>query len=69
MSALTAVAPRAGAWVEIPPVYMGLALLVESLLVQERGLKYEYPCERYSDRRVAPRAGAWVEIMLPIGSS
>ena len=59
------VAPRAGAWIEIanfkPPF-----IVLASLPVRERGLKYSGRVLLWLFRRVAPRAGAWIEIRYKI---
>ncbi|MFD1909261.1 hypothetical protein ACFSQ7_42940 [Paenibacillus rhizoplanae] len=57
-----AVAPRAGEWIEIPTRLAEFMKMV-SLLVQERGLKYQLDICGQSLHLVAPRAGAWIEIV------
>ena len=61
---LEAVAPRAGAWVEIPERPQPADAHGRSLPVRERGLKYSILCVQLGVLAVAPRAGAWVEIVI-----
>ncbi len=60
--AISEVAPRAGAWIEmvmIPPLYTGRG---QSHPVRVRGLKYHADAGNNRINNVAPRAGAWIEI-------
>ena len=56
------VAPRAGAWIEIC-LALTLSLVLSSLPVRERGLKFVSLGDRIAGLEVAPRAGAWIEIV------
>ena len=59
-----AVAPRAGAWIEIN-LSRPRTNRISSLPVRERGLKSVY-FSQLSQHSVAPRAGAWIEIVVEI---
>ena len=56
-----AVAPLAGAWVEIIHL-SNITRTAVSLPSRERGLKFRYSAEPFFLSDVAPLAGAWVEI-------
>ena len=56
------VAPYAGAWIEILTLIAVVSLSV-SLLMQERGLKFENATFSQVPLIVAPYAGAWIEIL------
>ena len=56
-----AVAPFAGAWIEIP-IPTGQQLILRSLPSRERGLKYPIRSNNVGVVIVAPFAGAWIEM-------
>ena len=58
---INAVAPLAGAWIEIGK-YGDLSERPTSLPSRERGLKFFTVCFITIFRHVAPLAGAWIEI-------
>ena len=58
------VAPRAGAWIEIPIPPSNPPKPCESPPVRGRGLKRTMPTIAPLVIAVAPRAGAWIETML-----
>ena len=62
---INAVAPLAGAWIEISSISSGV-MVYTSLPSRERGLKYEAIVPLVEYRLVAPLAGAWIEIPLPV---
>ena len=59
---INAVAPLAGAWIEIRCLYYGARRLGESLPSRERGLKWSCSQHVKGQGLVAPLAGAWIEI-------
>ena len=61
----TAVAPLAGAWIEIPPSLTSPSTS-ESLPSRERGLKLTVRRKYTISTIVAPLAGAWIEIALEV---
>ena len=59
---INAVAPFAGAWIEI--LHIGtIGEKDVSLPSRERGLKYSQRTQKAAAYRVAPFAGAWIEIL------
>ncbi len=58
---LSAVAPRAGAWIETSGREKVLQNSDKSPLAQGRGLKPLFNGKAYLIIQVAPRAGAWIE--------
>ncbi len=56
-----AVAPLAGAWIEIREKTLEEIKAEKSLLSQERGLKFPALGYMAQDPVVAPLAGAWIE--------
>ena len=57
-----AVAPFAGAWIEIPERVSVEEVLEASLPSRERGLKSANKIEELTGATVAPFAGAWIEM-------
>ena len=60
---MIAVAPFAGAWIEMIHCRNFLKILLESLPSRERGLKYLVELVQKGLKSVAPFAGAWIEIV------
>ena len=59
---INAVAPFAGAWIEIVPIKGLGEVLSKSLPSRERGLKYSCKYCYARSIAVAPFAGAWIEM-------
>ena len=64
-----AVAPHAGAWIEILTELANKVGQFTSLPTRERGLKYLLSPILDKSNRVAPHAGAWIEIVVSISES
>ena len=60
----SAVAPLAGAWIEIGKT-VSMSLSFVSLPLRERGLKFQLRSQKSLSGGVAPLAGAWIEIAGP----
>ena len=58
---IIAVAPFAGAWIEML-TFVGITASPSSLPLRERGLKFYGSFKMSGMRPVAPFAGAWIEI-------
>ena len=58
-----AVAPFAGAWIEIAYTRPKNEIPESSLPSRERGLKFRQNGADMGGKRVAPFAGAWIEIL------
>ena len=58
-----AVAPFAGAWIEMSSVFLLGSTLPSSLPLRERGLKSVLIVVDEANSAVAPFAGAWIEII------
>ena len=61
---INAVAPLAGAWIEIVFIMVSLPVLSPSLPSRERGLKSRFPARVKTPAHVAPLAGAWIEMKI-----
>ena len=62
-----AVAPFAGAWIEIQKQMVSIILSLKSHPSRVRGLKYHQQAIPALSTSVAPFAGAWIEIILYYG--
>ena len=66
---INAVAPLAGAWIEMRIDVATFENASPSLHSRERGLKFQILHQHPHLHRVAPLAGAWIEISYPAKNS